>query len=247
MFTYCVHGSQHPVFTGNAVPVYSRRMSQRPIDVALAWARERGWNNSAFARELGVERQNVSNWQKRGLPPEWHERVASVFGKSVDALLGRDAVKLFLVAPETNNNVEPLQERKKVPVISWVQAGALNGVVDNYEPGQADEWVDALYSKPGPRAFALRVQGESMLNPLGSPSFPEGSIVIVDPDRAPVVGDYVIAKDVATQKATFKRLASDGARWFLRPLNPAFPTIEIDSPELRVIGVVAEYFVGAKL
>lgn len=53
------------------------------------------------------------------------------------------------------------------------------------EPGvrkeDAEEWVytTALVSE---MAFALRVRGDSMTNPLGSPSIPEGSIVIVEPD-----------------------------------------------------------------
>lgn len=226
---------------------YSLWMEMRPIDRLIAWAKERGWKGAELARRLGVDRQNISNWKKRGLPAEWLEPAARLFGRSVDSLLGRDSVKLFLVGPEANNNVEPISERRKVPVISWVQAGALTDVVDNYEPGQADEWVDAIFSKPGVRSFALRVQNDSMTNPHGSPSFPEGSVIIVDPDRAPLVGDYVVAKDIVTQRATFKKLASDGSRYFLRALNPGYPPVEIDSPELRVIGVVTEYFVGSKL
>lgn len=144
------------------------------------------------------------------------------------------------------HNVEPATLRAAVPVISWVQAGELNGVVDLYHPGDAEEWIPALHSRPGPHAFALRVAGDSMTSQAGE-SFPDGTLLIVDPDVAPTPGRYVIAKDVQTQKATFKRLVTDGGRWYLRPLNQAFPTQEIDRPELRIIGVVIEFSIGGKL
>jgi len=87
-----------------------------------------------------------------------------------------------------------------------------------------------------------------MTNPYpGELSFPDGTVIIVDPGRAVGAGDYVVAKDVATQQATFKRLAHDGGRWYLKPLNPTYPTIEIDDPSVRVIGRVIEYRMGGKL
>lgn len=78
-------------------------------------------------------------------------------------------------------------------------------------------------------------------------SFPEGTILLVDPNRSVDPGDFVIAKDVSTQQATFKRLAYDGGHWYLRPLNPNFKTVEIDDPKVRVIGRVVEFQRRGKL
>lgn len=145
-------------------------------------------------------------------------------------------------------NVERAPVMRRVPVISWVQAGMWGDVVDNFHPGEADEWAAAVNSMPSKHAFALRVVGDSMTNPLPTGrTFPEGTIIIVDPGRAAGPGDFVIAKDVQTQQATFKQLTTDGGRWFLRPLNPAYPTIEIDDPDMRVIGRVIEYQMSGKL
>jgi len=69
---------------------------------------------------------------------------------------------------------------------------------------------------------------------------PEGWLIFVDPDIGPSPGSFVIAKDVATQGTTFKKLVYDGGRWFLKPLNRQYAAIEIDSPDLRVIDVVTE-------
>ena len=94
----------------------------------------------------------------------------------------------------------------------------------------------------------MTVVGDSMTNPNPSgDSFPEGTTLIVDPDIAPTPGKYVIAKDVDTQEATFKKLMSDGGSWYLRPLNPAYPTKVIDKPTLRVVGVVVEMLISRKV
>jgi len=117
-----------------------------------------------------------------------------------------------------------------------------------FEPGQADEWEDVYETTPSENAFALRVEGDSMTSPYpGELSFPSGTIIVVDPSRSADAGDFVVAKDVATQKATFKKMVHDAGRWFLKPLNTAYPTLEIDDPAIRVIGRVIEFRTGGKL
>lgn len=136
---------------------------------------------------------------------------------------------------------------KPIPLISWVTAGNWLDVQDPYPPDEPRHWQDVYSARVGDHAFALRVVGDSMTNPIpGGDTFPEGSVLIVDPSRRADAGDYVIAKDVATQKATFKKLVSDGGRWFLKPLNPSYPTVEIDDPNIRIIGRVMESIYSAK-
>lgn len=60
-----------------------------PIIRALRMAKAKGWNQSRFAAQLGVLPQDITNWKARGMPPEWHEPVATKLGCSVDELLGR--------------------------------------------------------------------------------------------------------------------------------------------------------------
>lgn len=145
-------------------------------------------------------------------------------------------------------NVIPAEPpRMRVPLISWVQAGMLAEIDVDCQTGEYDEWVDVCYSKPSEQSFALTVQGDSMTW-TGTPNFPEGTRIVVDPNRNPQVGDYVIAKDVGTQRATFKKLITDDVNYYLKPLNPAYPMIMIDDPSMRCIGVVVEFQpVGGKL
>lgn len=78
-------------FGGDLVTISG--MNQRPIDRALAWAKERRWNQSDLARAVNASPQDVTNWKKRGLPAEWHEPVARALGRSVDELLGGEGVQ----------------------------------------------------------------------------------------------------------------------------------------------------------
>lgn len=146
----------------------------------------------------------------------------------------------------TNSNVTPAPSRGRIPLISWVKAGSFSDVQDFYQPGEADEWVDAWHSTPSQNAFALKVEGDSMTAPTGR-SFPHGCTLIVDPNRAPKPGDFVVAKDIEAQRATFKQLTSDGLMSYLKPLNPAYPTQVIDDDRIRIVGVVIEWFVGGRL
>lgn len=145
------------------------------------------------------------------------------------------------------SNVEALTA-PPVPVISWIQAGMWSEIQDTFEPGDADDWKSPTLARLGRRAYALIVRGESMTDPTGPRSFPEGTLIFVDPDAGFGPGDFVIAKDVKTQEATFKKLLTDGGRWYLKPLNKEFQTIEIDDPAIRVIGRVMEFLPpGGKL
>ena len=66
------------------------------------------------------------------------------------------------------------------------------------------------YCESRPHAFALRVAGDSMVNPLGFPSIPEGSIVIVDPDGIAENGKIVVARLEDSVEATLKKLVING-------------------------------------
>lgn len=146
--------------------------------------------------------------------------------------------------PQEPSNFTLTSAKTSVPLISWIRAGGW-GEIDDHNP-DTSERVDIYRSNPSKYAFALTIDGDSMTAPSGI-SFPDGCVVVFDPDRSPKAGDYVAAKDVVTQRATFKRLMTDSGRWFLRPLNPGYPTIEIDDPAQRVIGVAIEWQLGGKL
>jgi SOS-response transcriptional repressor LexA len=122
-----------------------------------------------------------------------------------------------------------------VPVISWVRAGSFDDANDPFMPGEADDWVPSL-RRGGDNCYALRVRGDSMYDPKGPKSFPEGSIIIVDPDkRSPVSGTLIIAKVAGAHDATFKRYRNEDGQQWLQPLNEAYRRID---SEFDVLGTV---------
>lgn len=140
------------------------------------------------------------------------------------------------------SNVSGMLERfGKVPLISWVQAGAWCEAISNFEPYQADSWL----SCPVPisdSGYALKVLGDSMTNPGPGRSYPTGCIIFVDPEVEANTGDRVIARVPRTNEVTFKVLVEDAGRQFLRPINPQYPIIDI-TEETHICGKVVGSFI----
>jgi SOS-response transcriptional repressor LexA len=150
-----------------------------------------------------------------------------------------------------NSNVHQLSTRidsnirevtrpfEKVPLISWVQAGAW--CESNFEQHDGESWLSCPVpiSKSG---YALKVLGDSMTNPGPGRSYPTGCIIFVDPEAEAKTGDRVIARVPRTNEATFKILVEDAGRQFLRPINPQYPIIDI-TEETHICGKVVGSFI----
>lgn len=135
-------------------------------------------------------------------------------------------------------DITPNKGLPKVPLISWVTAGEWNEAIDNLHPGDAEEWRETT-AKVSNKAFALRVEGDSMHNPNGSPSIPEGSIIIVDPEMEATSGKIVVAKLNDTNQVTLKKLVIDGPHTYLKPLNPDHSVIKVNG-NCTIVGVVKQ-------
>ena len=170
---------------------------------------------SCAAKELGIAVE------------EFSPRLA----KEIAALQGGASVRLL--EPE-----EFERKRKEVPLISFVQAGALTDVGDLIP----DEYIEAFGDHPD-GCFALKVSGDSM-----TPIFDDGDVVVIDPTRPPKIGSYVVARSELSSmyEATLKQyfevdFDEEGRTIFeLRPLNPMYPSVHSARHKLHVIGVVSE-------
>lgn len=118
----------------------------------------------------------------------------------------------------------------KIPLISWVQAGHWTEIVDEFEPGDAEAWLETT-ARTSRGAFALRIVGDSM-----APKVPDGAVVIFDPERDYRHGSLVLAKRTGDQQATFKQLWYDGSTPYLKPLNDRFPILDLPQ-DSRIIAV----------
>ena len=172
-----------------------------------------GWNPNTYkSHENG----------KRGIRRDMAERYGRAFGVSPAWILTGENPPDFA---EQNFKLNiPRVPTRKIPKISYVAAGSFTEISDPYAEGFGEEWVSVDDSDIGPRAFALEVEGESML-----PEFKPGEVIIIDPDASIKPGDYVVAKTTKSESATFKKyrprgVDNDGVEQIeLVPLNEDHP------------------------
>lgn len=80
--------------------------------------------------------------------------------------------------------------------------------------------------------YALQAIDDSMM-----PEFENGAIIIVDPGGIYRDGSFVVADHF--NEPIFRQLVISDEGTFLKPLNEAFPTIEVQQP-LKIHGVVIQ-------
>jgi len=125
-------------------------------------------------------------------------------------------------------DLEPVGESKRLPIISWTQAGSWQEICDTSRYGEYVE-TDAK------GIFALRVRGESM-----ETEFHQGDIIVINPYLKPEHNDYVVVSNEEGE-GTFKQLKKYGRTRVLHALNPKYDDIELSKDtEYRVVGVVIE-------
>lgn len=131
---------------------------------------------------------------------------------------------------------EQIISNYQYPLFTKVQAGAFSTEFNSYTQKDAVSWIPTA-KKASERAFWLEVEGQSMTAPPGGkPSFPEGMLILVDPEEEVEFGDFCVAR-LLNDEFTFKRLIRDGGTSYLEPLNPRFELIPING-NCTIIGKV---------
>ena len=137
----------------------------------------------------------------------------------------------------THSNVEAGPDIKgKVPLVSWVRAGAWCEAFTPLDASEAERWLDCPVNH-SPSTFVLRVRGDSMTAATGSGrTYPEGCFIFVDPElRNPNNGDRVIACLLDSNDATFKIFKEEDGRRWLQPINLSHEPIR---EPFKVMGTV---------
>lgn len=188
-----------------------------------------GLSKAELARATGTTGASVTHWlngRTQTLKAETAMLIEQATGYSSRWLISGTGPKLI---------TRPVTKRLdgRVPVISSAEAAAYeeHGIdqsrVTRHLP-VAGEW---------PRAYAVKVTGDSMVSPHGK-SYPPGCYVIIDPDQRNVAdGDRVLAHLTSSGEVTVKVFKhEDGRRW-LAPLNPQHLPIRAAFTVLgRVVG-----------
>lgn len=169
----------------------------------------------------------ISKWLAGDSLPEVKRlgEISQIIGKSV---------QWMLTGEDSQEQADGYSERPiMIPIVTWEQAAAIR-------PGDILSLdVDQRILSPvivGANAYAVRVKGDAMTSRDGGRSYPDGMVLIVDPDKLPESGNRVIAR-IAGDELTFKELVRDAGEWYLKPINPQYRTVPL-SDETVIVGVV---------
>jgi SOS-response transcriptional repressor LexA len=210
---------------------------------------ERGRNKGTkhileLGKALGVSPQWLQSGRRDALAPATH------ISANADKPKNEQDTGVIVKSPSRRGgsleepNTEPGPDIKgKYPLISWVQAGAWESIVDNFVPGDAEDWLDAPV-RVSRSSYYLRVRGESMYDPADHRSFHEGEKVLVDPNADAEHGSFVVVRLDDESEATFKQLIIEGGKKYLKALNPNWPNriFEVNG-NATICGVVKGKFV----
>lgn len=197
----------------------------------LAQARDHaGMTQQQVAAAIGVTTTGYQNWEygNTSIKASALRELAKLFGCTTDYLLNISDVKAAVPSAT-----------RMLPVFGSISAGT---------PREALTQSDVMHETPErlylehERAFWLTVSGNSM-NRL----FPDGSLVLIDPDSEVRNGDVAVVF-VNGDDATLKRVYFEGGSIRLHPesYDPEYRDRVIDAsdpdaPDVRVIGKAVSY------
>lgn len=195
--------------------------------------KELNMTHEELASKLDVTRGAITHYLSgRRVPPlRKFQKLATIL-KADPAWLqfgSTNAIEPDKLKPTKSNAHRP------IPVLTWKQAA-------DYDAGSsskkaANESLPHFFTDQ-PHWYALPVKGDAMTASLGQQkSFCEGEMLIVNPDKEPTHGDFVIAVLPKAKDATFKQYVEDGGIRYLKPLNPQYPLTQLDK-STSICGVV---------
>lgn len=183
-----------------------------------------GMTQDALASKIGVTRSAITHYLAGRRVPSLSqfEKLAKVLETSPGWLQYGPYIEV-----PTEKIKKLLSSLHPVPILSWEQVVEFEDITE-LNPDEVKEWVPNYYVQ-ATNSYALRIKGDAMTSSTGqSKSFHEDDIIVVDYGVPAKPGDFVIALLPDAKEATFKQYVVDAGIQYLKPLNPQYPTIQID-------------------
>lgn len=134
------------------------------------------------------------------------------------------------------NDQADVRARFRIPILGKIAAGQPIPVIPS-EPYDPEGWIElteGMLNLPADRLFALRVQGNSMIDA----SVLDGDIVILHAQETANNGEMVAAWIEGDEDTTLKYLRREGNMVHLLPANPGFQPIVRPADKVRINGRV---------
>lgn len=207
---------------------------------------ERGMASKDLARAVGVTPAMVSRWERKGVVPSSTtiQKIAATLKVDLELLLpqpdlarhtGTGEVPASDNAEDFDRDITRGYKKHDVPVVGDAEATA-NGIIawsdEGIVRGQVDHWVSRAFSDGDPKAYALRIRGDSMV-----PRYYQGEIVIAQPRITPKDGDFACVQ-LKNGERLVKRVFRSAGGWVLRSLNEAYPPREVSNDDVHAVHVI---------
>ncbi|KQP42785.1 DNA-binding protein [Methylobacterium sp. Leaf104] len=204
-------------------------LSHEQIWTAIDRLAERhGFSASGLARRAGLDATSFNRSKRIG--PDGRKRWPST--ESVSKVLAATGASLdeFLRLIEARDG----PARTMIPLIGMTQAGAGRLFTDEGMPTGGPGWEEIEFPDlADDRAFALEVQGDSMM-----PLYRDGDVLIVSPTAGVRKGDRVVVR-LAAGEVLAKELKRKTARTIeLASLNPDHADRVVNVSDIAWIGRV---------
>lgn len=125
----------------------------------------------------------------------------------------------------------PDEAENLIPILGEIAAG---GLIEPFV--EAGDFLDLQHCLTTPDSFALRVNGDSMIEE----HIAEGDIVIMQPvmDAKRVKNGTIVAAHVSGQGTTLKRFYRKGSQVTLEAANAAYAPIKLPAAQVEVQGLL---------
>lgn len=193
--------------------------------------KELGLTQEELARKLGVTRSAVAHYVQGTRHPPVKQVV------KLAAILKTDPSWLQFGKTQETVKGSRLQAQKalnRIPILDWQQ------VIDYHPDATLDKTQSYLeyFNYQDVACYALLIKGDAMVAPLSQGlSFTPGSYVVIDPNKMPVHGSYVIAATSSKKEPILRQYVEEGSVVYLKPLNPQYPLIHLERGT-KILGIV---------
>lgn len=139
--------------------------------------------------------------------------------------------KLLAINPKwllTGQEPDVRSQRREVPIIEWCDILLFPDKVDLSQVLWTSS--DAELNLP---SFSLRVKDDAM-----EPRYPKDTLLLVDLSQRPQDRDFALFV-LEDKTVCFKQLAQIKEEWFMRSLNPDYPSFKV-TPAVTILGKVVQ-------
>ncbi len=141
----------------------------------------------------------------------------SILKKIADAL--SCSVEFLISDIERSEPIRKIPILKKDQIMDWLRD---NETIRN----DICQWLPSSIKELSTLAYATVVWHNDMINPGGEHSYPEGTIIIIDPEKPREAGQRIIA-ETEDKRIIFRELRASANELFLAALQPGFPIISL--------------------